>query len=70
MAYDASQDPADPRPFKFGNFPRAAERYYSHSARDFVAVYDRAPSKSGGCVDVDGLPTSVPGGSRTVPTAC
>jgi hypothetical protein len=42
MAYDSSVDPADPRPFKWGDYPRSAERYFSHSARDFVAVYARA----------------------------
>ena len=44
MAYDGTQNPSDPRPFKVGDFPRAAERYYSPSARDFVAVYARAAS--------------------------
>lgn len=42
MAYDSSRDPLKPKPFKFGNFPRAAERYFSPSARDFVAVYGRS----------------------------
>lgn len=42
MAYDSSANPGDPRPFKWGDYPRSAERYFSHSARDFVAVYARA----------------------------
>jgi UDP-N-acetylmuramyl tripeptide synthase len=46
MAYDGTQLPSDPRPFKVGDFPRAAERYYSPSARDFVAVYARAASSA------------------------
>ena len=50
MAYDSAADPANPRPFKWGDFPRPAERYYSPSARDFVAAYARSVS-GGRCAD-------------------
>ena len=62
MAYDSSADPGDPRPFKWGDYPRAAERYFSHSARDFVAVYARATGSQGECVDADGVARWRPGG--------
>jgi hypothetical protein len=61
MAYDAAEDPANPKPFKWGDYPRSAERYYSSSARDFVAVYSRSAS-AGGCVDLDGARRNAPGG--------
>jgi hypothetical protein len=71
MAYDSSGSPGDPRPFKWGDYPRSAERYFSHSARDFVAVYARATGAQGGCVDATGAPRSRPGGDALVsPLAC
>ena len=66
MAYDSSANPGDPRPFKWGDYPRPAERYYSHSARDFVAVYARASVPQGGCVDASGAWRSGPGGAGPV----
>jgi len=72
MVYDSAIDPADPRPSKWGDFPRAAERYYSPSARDFVAVYARSAS-AGQCVDAAGLRRAMPGGSGgagPAPVAC
>ncbi|MEY9933278.1 hypothetical protein ABH926_007931 [Catenulispora sp. GP43] len=62
MAYDSSANPGDPRPFKWGDYPRSAERYFSHSARDFVAVYARATGSQGACVDGSGVARSRPGG--------
>jgi hypothetical protein len=70
MAYDASADPTDPRPFKWGDYPRAAERYYSHSARDFVAVYSRVTPSHGACADVGGAARPVPGPDAGYPLAC
>jgi hypothetical protein len=84
MAYDSSVDPLNPRPFKFGDFPRAAERYYSPSARDFVAVYARAavaPGTGAGTAGSTGAAASctrsdggerrgVPATGGTHPTAC
>jgi hypothetical protein len=63
MAYDSSANPGNPRPFKWGDYPRSAERYFSHSARDFVAVYARADAGGapGACVDAGGTPRSRPG---------
>jgi hypothetical protein len=72
MAYDPAEDPTNPRPFKWGDFPRSAERYYSPSARDFVAVYARGATGRS-CVDLDGARRGVPGGSGGVglnPVAC
>jgi hypothetical protein len=54
MAYDSSADSSDPRPFKWGDYPRSAERYFNHSARDFVAVYARTSGPQGGGVDAAG----------------
>jgi hypothetical protein len=62
MAYDPADDPANPRPYKWGDFPRSAERYYSPSARDFVAVYARS-TISGPCLDIDGRHRAAPGGN-------
>ncbi|WP_344658862.1 hypothetical protein [Catenulispora subtropica] len=70
MAYDSSVDPTDPRPFKWGDYPRAAERYFSHSARDFVAVYARAAAAYGGCVDLTGAARPRPGQGAGYPLAC
>ncbi|WP_041540684.1 phosphodiester glycosidase family protein [Catenulispora acidiphila] len=72
MAYDSSGNPGDPRPFKWGDYPRSAERYFSHSARDFVAVYARATGAQGGaCVDPAGVTRSRPGGDTLGgPLAC
>lgn len=60
MAYDSSPDPTDPHPFKWGDYPRSAERYFSHSARDFVAVYARTTRARGGCVDAAGESRALP----------
>ena len=77
MAYDSTANPDDPRPFKWGDYPRSAERYFSHSARDFVAVYARAATTAptatdaqGTCVDATGATRSRPGSDAGVPLAC
>lgn len=71
MAYDSSANPADPRPFKWGDYPRPAERYFTHSARDFVAVYARATVPQGGCVDATGAARTQPGDAAPgQPLAC
>lgn len=72
MAYDGRHDPADPRPYKFGDFPRAAERYYQPSARDFVAVYARSAGggSAGTCADTAGGDRGEPGGSGSQAVAC
>ena len=71
MAYDSSVSAGDPRPFKWGDYPRPAERYFSPSARDFVAVYARAAGAQGGCVDVSGMSRARPAeASLADPLAC
>jgi hypothetical protein len=76
MAYDSGGDPGNPRPFKWGDYPRPAERYFSHSARDFVAVYARAvdaraAGSQGACAGADGAARSRPGGDGVgQPLAC
>ena len=74
MAYDSSANPGNPRPFKWGDFPRSAERYFSHSARDFVAVYARAANATGAqgaCVDAGGAPHPRAGAAALgFPLAC
>jgi hypothetical protein len=72
MAYDGRRNPLNPRPFKAGDFPRAAERYYSPSARDFVAVFARSTDgpAAGTCVGTDGSEHDGPETSGTSPVAC
>jgi hypothetical protein len=41
MSYDASADPANPKPSNLLDFGEAADRYYTQATRDFVAVYAR-----------------------------
>jgi hypothetical protein len=70
MAYDSSADPANPRPFKWGDYPRSAERYYSPSSRDFVAVYARAVGARSACADPAGLSRLAPGDGVRHVVAC
>lgn len=72
MAYDGKRNPLNPRPFKVGDFPRAAERYYSPSARDFVAVFARATDGPAGgtCSGIDGAEHGGPEVSGASPVAC
>jgi hypothetical protein len=70
MAYDSAGDPANPRPYKWGDYPRSAERYFSHSARDFVAVYARAVNARSLCADPAGLSRLAPGGGVGHVVAC
>ncbi|MBS2540191.1 hypothetical protein KGQ20_46385 [Catenulispora sp. NF23] len=71
MAYDSSANAGDPRPFKWGDYPRPAERYFSPSARDFVAVYARTAGAQGGCVDVSGMSRARPADAGLAdPLAC
>jgi hypothetical protein len=71
MAYDSAANPADPQPFKWGDYPRAAERYFSPSARDFVAVYARTSASPGACVDEAGESRDRPGSAMLgQPLAC
>ncbi|WP_084713048.1 phosphodiester glycosidase family protein [Streptacidiphilus rugosus] len=41
MSYDASVNPANPKPANLLDFGEAADRYYTQATRDFVAVYAR-----------------------------
>ena len=72
MAYDGKRNPVNPRPFKVGDFPRTAERYYSPSARDFVAVFARSTdgAAAGMCAGTDGSERVGAEASGTSPVAC